>query len=196
MLCDKVYNPFSRTSRLSSGISWSCVSELASSAFRRLRQVKTGISESGMNLNIDRSLSANPSSRCLSQEQRQVVRSKVRKRLCPIDRHKEAVRSKRSLRRLEALRQSILKHAFSGRSSHKTRTMNPPSVLLERIRAERNAAACTKPTKQERQEGGRMSTAPIVSKGLELLQHAARRRRRLWRLSGAAHLSDLPQDGG
>jgi hypothetical protein len=37
---------------------------------------------------------------------------------------------------------------------------------------------------------------PHRLQGLELLHHAARRRRRLWRLPGAADLPDLPEDGG
>ena len=45
-----------------------------------------------------------------------------------------------ALKRSEALRQSVLKRAFSGRLVPQDPTDEPASTLLERIRAEREAA--------------------------------------------------------
>ena len=54
--------------------------------------------------------------------------------------------------RISRLRQSILKWAFEGRLVDQDPNDEPASVLLERIRAEREAAAATKPKRPKRRK--------------------------------------------
>ena len=95
-------------------------------------------------------------------EQRRIV-SEVERRLSVIQQAEAAVES--SLQRAERLRQSILKRAFSGELAPQDPDDEPASVLLERIRAQREAerakAAATKkgPARRRRQNPTRKEAA-------------------------------------
>jgi type I restriction enzyme, S subunit len=54
------------------------------------------------------------------------------------------------LKRAERLRQSILHRAFTGRLAPQDPTDGPASVLLDRIRAERENQSHTKPNRRQK----------------------------------------------
>ena len=140
-------------------------------------------------------------------EQRRIV-AEVERRLSVIQQTEAAVVA--SLQRADRLRQSILKRAFAGELVPQDPDDEPASVLLERIRAQREAeqaaasAGKKRPARRRRtkasqqltlEEATRMTTAASIGqKLLELLRRAAQRRPVLRRLPGAAHLPHLPQD--
>ena len=85
-------------------------------------------------------------------EQRRIV-AEVERRLSVVQQAEATVEA--SLARAERLRQSILKQAFSGRLVPQDPDDEPASVLLERIRAEREAEAAGDGNRQGQDPGHR-----------------------------------------
>ena len=117
------------------------------------------------------------------------------------------------LQNAQALRQSILRHAFTGKLVPQDPNDEPASELLKRIAAERERA----PAKRRREASGRTHKWPAApaqtarknitketdngriadrQTGLELRRRVAGRRAVLLRVRRAAHAAALPQDGG
>lgn len=104
----------------------------------------TGNQESMRNIGQDR-IAAIVTPLCSLPEQEEIVRI-LEEQFEAIDQNEREIDA--ALERAEALRQSILKKAFSGQLVPQDPEDEPASVLLERIRAQREAAAASKPAKR------------------------------------------------
>ena len=90
-------------------------------------------------------------------EQRRIV-AEVERRLSVAQKAEASIEA--NLRRVERLRQSILKQAFSGKLVPQDRNDEPASALLERIRVEREAShAAVKNSRQTRPRRGKSLSA-------------------------------------
>ncbi|GJG87329.1 restriction endonuclease subunit S [Gemmatimonadetes bacterium T265] len=135
MNCDKVYRVQLRPDRVRP--EYVAIVLNAPSYLRRLNEMKSGISDSGVNLTQDRFLDLVVPLPSLD-EQESLVRDVALKQsvishtLDDID---------VQLARAARLRQSILQRAFTGRLVPQDPTDEPASALLDRLRAERAAPA-------------------------------------------------------
>lgn len=141
MLCDTVYR-----FRANEAVITPEYLELvlnAPSIVQEINRRKSGINESGISLNHGRIKTIElPVPRDVKQQQRIV--SAVNARMSLID-HATA-QIDEQLGRTDSLRQAILKKAFSGQLVAQDPRDEPASVLLERIKAEREEQAATKKT--------------------------------------------------
>jgi type I restriction enzyme S subunit len=99
--------------------------------------IKSGISDSGLNLTQDRFLSL--TLKLPSLQMQGIILAEIERRLSNIAYMESQIDN--VLATSEALRQSILKKAFSGQLVPQDPNDEPASVLLERIRAEKAAHA-------------------------------------------------------
>lgn len=107
---------------------------------------KSGGNDSGLNLTQNVFLGIKiPFPPTLSEQQ--LIVSEIESRLSVCDKIEESIGA--SLQQAEALRQSILKKAFEGKLVPQDPTDEPASVLLQRIKAEREK---TKPVKQAKEK--------------------------------------------
>ena len=98
------------------------------------------------------------------EEQRRIV-AELEQKLSVIQQAESTAEA--SLKRVERLRQSILKQAFCGQLVPQDPNDEPASLLLERIRAERTAAEATSPSKRQTR---RRPSKAVSDKQLRLLE--------------------------
>lgn len=101
---------------------------------------------------------------CSLTEQLSIV-AEIESRLSVCDKIEESI--SQSLQQAEALRQSILKKAFEGTLVPQDPNDEPASLLLARIRAEREAAGKAKPVKTEKVK--KVKRGPEIGEQLKLL---------------------------
>ncbi|BET68036.1 restriction endonuclease subunit S [Opitutales bacterium ASA1] len=138
MLCDKAYRlVLSESATSSEFIERLLCSPAAMAAIEKL---KTGINDSGVNITqsafLQLALPIPP-----LPEQQEIVR-KLDEQFESIERNERELDA--ALRRSEALRQAILKKAFTGRLVPQSPADEPASALLARLRAERAATPVSK----------------------------------------------------
>lgn len=134
MLCDKAYRLRAKPGLMDP--EFLALMLNAPRALRSIEEMKTGISDSGLNLTQGKLLSLSVPVPGLNEQKRLVA--KIARAFAEIDRLvAEAAAARRLLDRLD---QSILAKAFRGELVPQDPSDEPASVLLERIRAERAAA--------------------------------------------------------
>lgn len=135
MNCDKVY-------RIRSALS-TCRSDYLEAVLNsprildKIEKIKSGISDSGVNLNQDAFLRLAIPYCSLSEQE--VVLMELEQKLSVLTQLDQTITA--SFHQAEALRQSILKKAFSGQIVPQDPSDEPATVLLARIKAEKTAQA-------------------------------------------------------
>ena len=99
------------------------------------------------------------------EEQHRIV-AEIESRLSVCDKIEETI--SQSLQQAEALRQSILKKAFEGKLVPQDPTDEPASVLLERIRAERETQVKAKPVKKKKVKNLKAAKEKTAGPGTQL----------------------------
>jgi type I restriction enzyme S subunit len=116
-----------------------------------VEELKTGISDSGVNLTQDRFLGLRvPVPSLKAQRETLSIVDAATSHATNL-----AGQIDSALIQIDALRQSILKQAFSGQLVAQDPADEPASVLLERIRVERNKADAKKPGRKTKITGNR-----------------------------------------
>lgn len=139
MLCDTVYRFRAREDLVLP--EYLEIALNAPAVVQEINRRKSGISESGISLNHGK-LRTLPIPVPESLTSQAHIVQVVRERMSIID-HQCALVAEQ-IQRVEALRQSILKRAFSGKLVAQDAADEPASVLLERIRAEQDEDGMTK----------------------------------------------------
>jgi len=85
---------------------------------------------------------------CCLPEVQQAIVAEIESRLSVCDKIEESI--EQSLKQAEVLRQSILKKAFEGKLAPQDPNDEPASMLLDRIRRERDETPSTKAKKRSR----------------------------------------------
>lgn len=139
MLCDKVYRL-----KVNDGLSTSYVEVALNSpiVLNELEKLKTGISDSGVNLTQERfkalAIPIPP------RREQDAIELAVSKQLSVSDDVRRMASA--DLRRITRLKQALLKRAFEGKLVDQDRTDEPAERLLARIRAERAGVIAPKKT--------------------------------------------------
>jgi len=107
--------------------------------------MKTGISDSGVNITQKGLLKIEVPIPSLAQQT--IIVQKIESRLSVADKIEESIAQ--SLKQAEALRQSILKKAFSGKLVPQDPNDEPAEKLLARIKAEKAAKAPIQKTRKK-----------------------------------------------
>ena len=138
ILCDKAYRIRCDESRIDLNFLELVLN--APHVLQRIDTLKTGISDSGLNLTQDRFFTLEIPLPAIDV-QRSIVNG-INSKISSIREQENAIN--RSFRQATAQRHNILRAAFAGQLVPQDPTDEPASVLLERIRAERTAGASAK----------------------------------------------------
>ena len=144
MLCDKVYRL--RANRTVADLTFLALMLNTPQSIEMLEQMKTGISDSGLNLTQAKFLDLRLPKVSLT-EQREIVR-RIETAFSWIDHLASEATSARKL--IDHLDQAVLAKAFQGELVPQDPKDEPASVLLEKIRTERAAGANKKAVTAER----------------------------------------------
>lgn len=138
MLCDKAYRVRADTRQVVP--EWIELVLNSPSTLQEIEVLKTGISDSGVNLTQSRFLELEVPVPTLAEQQGVLeVVDKLTSQTTNLEAQIET-----TMQQSDALRQAILKRAFSGQLVAQDPADEPASVLLKRIRAERDGEGATK----------------------------------------------------